>query len=145
PGIHAGFKEQFQATVDNDIDELGDADKLVRVVYERAEALYFEREKEFGLENVLRAFRLFYLKEIDRSWVDHLSSMEHLRDGIHLRGYGQRDPKQEYKKEGFNLFLNMIARVSSNVLTKLFGVQDEKEEIEAMEEEDAKRHLADIQ
>src|SRR5690606_35848256 len=78
-------------------------------------------------------------------WVDHLSSMEHLRDGIHLRGYGQRDPKQEYKKEGFNLFLNMVARVSSNVLTKLFEVQAEKEEIEAMEEEAAKRHLADLQ
>src|SRR5690606_19322305 len=93
----------------------------------------------------LRVFRHFYLEEIDRQWVDHLSSMEHLRDGIHLRGYGQRDPKQEYKKEGFNFFLNMVARVSSNVLTKLFEVQAEKEEIEAMEEEAAKRHLAELE
>jgi preprotein translocase subunit SecA len=71
--------------------------------------------------------------------------MEHLRDGIHLRGYGQRDPKQEYKKEGFNLFINMMARVSSNVLTKLFQVEAEKNEIEAMEEAAAKRHLAELQ
>ncbi len=144
-GIHAGFKEHFHTPIDNDIDDLGDAEKLVQVVYQRAEALYFEREKEFGLENVLRAFRLFYLKEIDRSWVDHLSSMEHLRDGIHLRGYGQRDPKQEYKKEGFNLFLNMIARVSSNVLTSLFEVEAEKEELEAMQEEEARRHLEELE
>jgi preprotein translocase subunit SecA len=41
--------------------------------------------------------------------------MDHLRDGIGLRGYGQKDPKQEYKKEGYNLFVNMVARVSSNV------------------------------
>jgi preprotein translocase subunit SecA len=52
--------------------------------------------------------------------------MEHLRDGIGLRGYGQKDPKQEYKKEGYNLFVNMMARVSSNVVTKLFSVQVQK-------------------
>src|SRR5690606_38402063 len=125
--------------------EHGEAPQEVRTVYSEAEALFEKKEKEFGVENLLRVFRHFYLEEIDKQWVDHLSSMEHLRDGIHLRGYGQRDPKQEYKKEGFNLFLNMVARVSSNVLTKLFEVQAEKEEIEAMEEEAAKRHLADLQ
>ncbi len=144
-GIHAGFKDHFGVALENDVDDLGDAERLVRVVFERAEALYVEREKRFGAENLLRAFRHFYLREIDRSWVDHLSSMEHLRDGIHLRGYGQRDPKQEYKKEGFNLFLNMIARVSSNVLTSLFQVEAEKEELEAMEEEEARKHLEDLQ
>jgi preprotein translocase subunit SecA len=57
---------------------------------------------------------------IEQAWVDHLQNMEHLRDGIGLRGYGQRDPKNEYKKEGFNLFLNMMASISSKVLTRLF-------------------------
>lgn len=75
-----------------------------------------------------------------------MSSMEHLRDGIHLRGYGQRDPKQEYKKEGYNLFLNMIANVSSNVLTKLFEVEAQRtEDIQAMEEEAAARHIAELE
>jgi preprotein translocase subunit SecA len=49
--------------------------------------------------------------------------MEHLRDGIGLRGYGQKDPKQEYKKEGFNIFVQMIARVSSTVMTKLMHAE----------------------
>ncbi|MBK6513579.1 MAG: hypothetical protein IPG04_05480 [Polyangiaceae bacterium] len=69
------------------------------------------------LELLLRVFRHIYLEELDKSWVDHLTDMEHLRDGIGLRGYGQKDPKQEYKKEGYNIFVQMVARVSSNVMT----------------------------
>ncbi|HEX2730951.1 MAG TPA: preprotein translocase subunit SecA [Polyangiaceae bacterium] len=145
PGIHAGFKEHFGAVLPPDVDALGEATRIAAEVFRAAEAIYVAKEKEFGVENILRVFRHFYLEEIDRSWVDHLSSMEHLRDGIHLRGYGQRDPKQEYKKEGFNFFVNMMARVSSNVLTKLFQVEAEKNDIEAMEEEAAKRHLADLE
>jgi preprotein translocase subunit SecA len=72
--------------------------------------------------------------------------MDHLRDGIGLRGYGQKDPKQEYKKEGFNLFVNMVARVSSNVITKLFSVQVRKaEDEEAIEAADAARHAEQLQ
>ena len=143
--IHSGFKDLFGQPLKASIDDMGDANQVVRLVYEEAEQLCQERERAFGLENLLRVFRHFYLEEIDRSWVDHLSSMEHLRDGIHLRGYGQRDPKQEYKKEGFTLFLNMMARVSSNVLHKLFEVEAEKEDIEAMEEEAARRHLEELE
>jgi preprotein translocase subunit SecA len=143
--IRTGFQDLFHVPLQVPVEELGEAHNIVRAVYAEAEAIFEKKEKEFGVENFLRVFRHFYLEEIDKQWVDHLSSMEHLRDGIHLRGYGQRDPKQEYKKEGFNFFLNMVARVSSNVLTKLFEVQAEKEEIEAMEEEAAKRHLAELQ
>ncbi len=82
-----------------------------------------EKEKEMGTELLLRVFRHFYLEEIDRQWVDHLTNMEHLRDGIGLRGYGQRDPKQEYKKEGYDVFVTMMAATSSNVCSKLFKVQ----------------------
>jgi preprotein translocase subunit SecA len=100
-----------------------------------------EREKDMGVELLLRVFRHFYLEEIDRQWVEHLTNMEHLRDGIGLRGYGQRDPKQEYKKEGYNIFVNMMATTSSNVATKLFKVKVQKEtEIERLEREDMERH-----
>jgi preprotein translocase subunit SecA len=69
--------------------------------------------------------------------------MEHLRDGIGLRGYGQRDPKQEYKKEGYDVFVTMMASTSSNVCTKVFKVQVRKEtDIERMEREDAEKHAA---
>jgi preprotein translocase subunit SecA len=71
--------------------------------------------------------------------------MEHLRDGIGLRGYGQRDPKQEYKKEGYDVFLNMMATTSSNVCSKLFKVQVKREkEIERIEREDAEKHAAQL-
>jgi preprotein translocase subunit SecA len=67
--------------------------------------------------------------------------MEHLRDGIGLRGYGQRDPKQEYKKEGYDIFVTMMAETSSNVMTKVMKVKLQKEsEIERLEREDAARH-----
>ena len=102
-----------------------------------------EKEKEMGTELLLRVFRHFYLEEIDRQWVDHLTNMEHLRDGIGLRGYGQRDPKQEYKKEGYDVFIDMMAATSSNVCTKLFKVQVRKEtDIERIEREDAEKHAA---
>jgi preprotein translocase subunit SecA len=67
--------------------------------------------------------------------------MEHLRDGIGLRGYGQRDPKQEYKKEGYDIFVNMMAATTSNVVQKLMRVKLQKEsEIERLEREDYERH-----
>jgi preprotein translocase subunit SecA len=95
---------------------------------------------------VLRVFRHYYLEEADKAWVEHLTDMEHLRDGIGLRGYGQKDPKQEYKKEGYNLFVNMMARVSSNVVTKLFSMQvRQKEEEEEIEAADLARHVAELQ
>src|SRR5205807_4153423 len=56
-------------------------------------------------------------------WIDHLKSMDHLREGIGLRGYGQKDPKQEYKKEGFDMFVAMMERIQQNVSGKLFRVQ----------------------
>ena len=72
--------------------------------------------------------------------------MEHLRDGIGLRGYGQRDPKQEYKKEGYNLFVNMMAKVSSTVLVRLFEAQIQRqEEIEALEAAALERHHAELE
>lgn len=58
--------------------------------------------------------RYFLLEELDRSWKEHLLNMDHLRDGIGLRGYGQRDPKQEYKREGFSLFQEMLYRINEN-------------------------------
>jgi preprotein translocase subunit SecA len=144
-GLHKGYKEHFGAKLEKDIDELGDVEQVVRTIYQRAEALYLEKEARYGVENLMRVFRHFYLEEIDREWVDHLTNMEHLRDGIGLRGYGQRDPKNEYKKEGYNLFLNLIANVSSNVLTKTFDVQIRRsEDIAAMEAEAEARHQAEL-
>ena len=145
-GVRDGFKEHFKVAVDESIQELGDVERLVRDLYGRAEELYVAKEKELGVDLALRIFRHIYLEAIDEAWVDHLSNMEHLRDGIGLRGYGQRDPKNEYKKEGYNLFVNMMAKVSGTVLVKLFEVRiHRKDEIEALEHEAEARHQAELE
>ena len=146
PSIHDAFAEHFQTKLDNDVDALGDAEMLVRELFQRAEQVYLKKEKELGVDLVLRVFRHIYLETIDEAWVDHLSNMEHLRDGIGLRGYGQRDPKNEYKKEGYNLFLNMMAKVSGSVLAKLFEVQiHDQKEIAELEHEAEARHQAELE
>ncbi|MDP9033265.1 MAG: preprotein translocase subunit SecA [Myxococcota bacterium] len=139
-GIKTGFIEHF-ASKPPDVEHLHDAEQIAKVLFQAAENRFEAKEKEMGTELLLRVFRHFYLEEIDRQWVDHLTSMEHLRDGIGLRGYGQRDPKQEYKKEGYDVFIDMMAATSSNVCTKLFKVEVRREtEIERIEREDAERH-----
>mgnify|MGYP002647741949 CR=1 FL=1 len=71
-------------------------------------------------EDVLR---YFLLEELDRNWKDHLRSMDHLREGIGLRGYGQRDPKLEYKKEGFAMFQELVFRIREGALRALTRVR----------------------
>jgi preprotein translocase subunit SecA len=122
------------------VEELADQERVAEFLYKAAEKQQISREKALGIELSLRVFRHIYLEEIDRAWVDHLTNMDHLRDGIGLRGYGQKDPKQEYKKEGYNLFVNMMASISSNTITKVFKVEVRRQEIEAIERADAARH-----
>ncbi len=72
--------------------------------------------------------RYFLLEELDRCWKEHLLNMDHLRDGIGLRGYGQRDPKQEYKREGFALFRDMLDRIRENLFKSLTRLRLQVEE-----------------
>ena len=144
-GTFQGFKEHFGTDLPDDISHISDAELLAQNLYDRAEKIYEAREEEIGIELVLRIFRHVYLEELDKAWVDHLTEMDHLRDSIGLRGYGQKDPKQEYKKEGYTLFVNMVARVSSNVVTKVFGINVKREEDEAqIEQADLARHAAQL-
>jgi preprotein translocase subunit SecA len=145
-GVREGFKEHFKVAVGSEIQELPDPEMLARDLFKRAEGLYLAKEKELGVDLILRVFRHIYLEAIDEAWVDHLSNMEHLRDGIGLRGYGQRDPKNEYKKEGYDLFVNMMAKISGTVLVKLFEVRiHRQDEIEALEHEAEARHHAELE
>jgi len=145
-GVREGFLEHYKEKLDEDIEEFGDRALLVQELYQRAEKVYFKKEEELGVDLAMRIFRHIYLETIDEEWVDHLSAMEHLRDGIGLRGYGQKDPKDEYKKEGYNFFLNMMARVSGLVLIKLFEVQiHAQEEIEELELEAEARHQEELE
>jgi len=145
-GIFQGFKDHFGIELPDEIAEHADIQELAHDLFDRAEKAFEAREKEIGTELLLRVFRHIYLEELDKSWVDHLTDMDHLRDGIGLRGYGQKDPKQEYKKEGYNLFVTMVARVQSNVATKVFHVKVRREEEEqAIEANDFARHAAELE
>ena len=144
-GIRTAFVEHFEGKPE-EFEHLHDVSDLAHALYTQALKILEEREKEMGTELLMRVFRHFYLEDIDKQWVEHLTNMEHLRDGIGLRGYGQRDPKQEYKKEGYDLFVTMMAAVSSNVVTKVMRVRLQKEsEIERLEREDHERHQRDAQ
>src|SRR5207245_6397311 len=96
---------------------------LDEVVLEAVKARYAERERELG-SDLLRALeRHEMLIVIDTQWKDHLLSIDHLKEGIGLRGYGQRDPLTEYKKEAFDLFQDMVDRVKGAVVRRMFKVQ----------------------
>jgi preprotein translocase subunit SecA len=101
----------------------GGREAIAQKVYADVERFLERREEEMTPELALRVFRHLYLEEIDKQWIDHLQNMDSLRDGIGLRGYGQKDPKLEYKKEGYNLFMEMLGNIESNVLSKHFRVK----------------------
>ena len=79
-------------------------------------------------EVVRQLEQMIYLGSIDQLWKDHLLNMDHLKEGVGLRGYGQKDPLVEYKKEGFTLFKLMDDQVKMDVITKLYRVQVTREE-----------------
>ncbi len=144
------FAEYFGEKAPEEIEQLADPADVAHALYKAAHAVLEGKEKDkdkgMGLELLLRVFRMIYLNEIDRSWVEHLTSMEHLRDGIGLRGYGQRDPKQEYKKEGYDLFVNMMLASSSSVITQVFKAQVQREtEVDELERLELERHRAALE
>jgi preprotein translocase subunit SecA len=92
---------------------------VVAAVRER----YAQRERELGADLLRALERHEMLIVIDQQWKDHLLSIDHLKEGIGLRGYGQRDPLTEYKREAFDLFQDMAERVKAAAVERLFKVQ----------------------
>jgi len=86
------------------------------------------KEKEFGPELMTYLMKVIMLQAIDTHWKDHLLSMDHLREGIGLRGYGQKDPIREYQREGYAMFMEMIGTIKMDTLEKLCLVRIQREE-----------------
>jgi preprotein translocase subunit SecA len=89
---------------------------------EAAEALYEEREKDLGADNMRVLERLVMLRTMDNLWVEHLTAMEYMRQGIGLQAVGQRDPLVAYKREGHNLFQNLMATIQHDVAHTIYHV-----------------------
>jgi preprotein translocase subunit SecA len=120
-------KEAFNLPVKLDLEIL-DREAISEKLWTDVETWIKARETELGPLVFFFFARHFYLEEIDAQWIDHLKSMDQLREGIGLRGYGQKDPKIEYKKEGFEMFRQMMDRISANVSYKLFRLQLQRQQ-----------------
>jgi preprotein translocase subunit SecA len=107
---------------------------------EQAHAIFEGRVDEMGDELIDHLIKVMMLQAIDTHWKDHLLNIDHLKEGIGLRGYGQKDPKQEYKKEAYNCFMEMIIRIREEVVERIYWVQVEHpDEVEKIEEEQQQR------
>ncbi|MGA9262344.1 MAG: preprotein translocase subunit SecA, partial [Desulfobacterales bacterium] len=96
---------------------------LAQLINDEAVRIYEEKEKAIGSEDFRQLERIVMLQNVDNLWKDHLLSMDHLKEGIGLRGYAQQNPLLVYKKEGFEMFQEMIARIKEETLGILFRIQ----------------------
>ena len=108
---------------------LNDGEILKRVIT-AADAAYAAKVGQVGAENFHQFERNVMLQNLDGHWRDHLASLDHLRQGIHLRGYAQKNPKQEYKREAFELFQGLLDSVRTEVTRLLMTVQVRAEDVE---------------
>ncbi|USP41084.1 preprotein translocase subunit SecA [Acinetobacter sp. XS-4] len=137
--IDLGIELPIQEWLDQDrrLDEEGLVERISDEVIER----YRQRRAQMGDESAAMLERHFVLNSLDRHWKDHLAAMDYLRQGIHLRGYAQKNPEQEYKKEAFNLFVNMLSIIKTDVVTDLSRVHiptpEELAEMEAQQQQQA--------
>jgi preprotein translocase subunit SecA len=115
---------------------------LEKLIMKLGESRYQSKEKDYGNEMVRHLEKMILLTTIDQLWKDHLLAMDHLRDGVGLQGYGQKDPIVVYKMEAFRFFKMMMEQITNDVVRKLFAVQvspnqDANDIEEAIEREEA--------
>jgi preprotein translocase subunit SecA len=137
-GLRVGIGHQFgidltQTGIDPQNSTYGE---ITEKLPESIRSAYEEKEKRFGSEYMRFQERMIMLQVLDMQWKDHLWSLDHLKEGIGLRGYGQRDPLIEYKKESFNMFEELRARMEEETIRYLYIVEPtSREEQDARERE----------
>jgi preprotein translocase subunit SecA len=127
---NAVFKQfSFPARLDSKDLETLTPGGLKEMILSKVKDIYQKKEVEFGDTTLRQIEKMVYLQVIDNLWKEHLLGMDHLKEGIGLRGYGQRDPLQEYRKEGYDMFIELIDSIKRETVEKLFMVQLAKEEM----------------
>ncbi|MDV2077502.1 preprotein translocase subunit SecA [Marinobacter xestospongiae] len=149
-GLEAQLQQEMAAELP--IQQWLDEDKklheesLRQRILEEIVKVYASKEEVVGAESMRKFEKQVFLQVLDTLWKEHLSNMDHLRRGIHLRGYAQKNPKQEYKREAFNLFETMLDSMKRDVVRILCHVrvqsQEEMEEIERRRKAELERELA---
>jgi preprotein translocase subunit SecA len=124
-----GLKEQLRLIFSFDADQEGvdfgelGPEEAREAVWPKIEAKYAEKEIQLGVEAMHNLERYIMLNIVDAQWKDHLLALDHLKEGIGLRGYAQKDPLVEYKRESFNLFEQMLERINTETIRYLFNFQ----------------------
>jgi preprotein translocase subunit SecA len=106
-----------------DLQELTTVESLKEKVYEKLMGFYRRKEELYGHEIMRYLEKIVLLQTLDSLWKEHLLNMDHLKEGIGLRGYAQRDPLREYQKEGYEMFIALTDRIRTEAVEKLFRVQ----------------------
>ncbi len=149
PGLEATLEAELGLVLDlqglSRTSEELDAEAIERHVLDAVVALFAQKEQQLGAETARALEKHIMLTVLDQGWKEHLARMDYLRQGIHLRGYAQKQPKQEYKKEAFELFSEMLDNVKRQVVTLLARVRIRSEEevaaLEAQERAQAEAKL----
>ena len=137
-GLEDELEDEFKVSMpindwldeDRRLDEEGLREKIVQTALDR----YHSRREQMGEQDAAQLERHFMLQSLDKHWKEHLTQMDQLRKGIHLRGYAQKNPEQEYKRESFELFQMMLGAIKSETVQDLSRVHiPTKEELEALE------------
>jgi len=153
PGLEAALEGELGLRMDlqglaRSSEEL-DAEAIERHVQQAVAALFEEKERQLGSETMRALEKHIMLTVLDQGWKEHLARMDYLRQGIHLRGYAQKQPKQEYKREAFELFSEMLDNVKRQVISLLARVRIRSEEevaaLEAQERAQAEAKLRQAQ
>ncbi|MBF0397116.1 MAG: preprotein translocase subunit SecA [Desulfobacterales bacterium] len=118
----------FRPKLDDDTLEGLDGEKLLDIISEKALKLYKEKEEKIGVEQFRGLERFLMLQIVDEYWKDHLLNMDHLKEGIGLRGYAQQNPLIVYKKEGFEMFQEMISQIKRKTIGMLLRIEMAKDD-----------------
>ena len=148
PGLEAGFERDFGIKFDLAAwlaadPQRGSEDAIGELV-SQAEAAYASKEQLIGAPDLRRIERQLMLQMVDTHWREHLAAMDYMRQGIFLRSYAQKNPKQEYKREAFELFTAMLGRIKHDTVTLLARLQIRSEEDVAREERERAERLASV-
>jgi preprotein translocase subunit SecA len=141
-GLISTLRNRFSSSFGIRPSEDGiDKDQLKKVIIEKAKEAYFQKEALLTEPLMRHIEKMIMLQVLDEKWREHLLGMDHLREGIGLRGYGQRDPLREYQKEGYEMFLQMIHQIEVETVESLFKIQAIPRETLAQREERKKQKM----
>ncbi|MBN2808170.1 MAG: preprotein translocase subunit SecA [Deltaproteobacteria bacterium] len=140
-GLQRSFALSADLAEGSELAALNDPARLTAVLQEQVRQSYAAREVDLGAETLRQLEKIILLHTIDTLWKDHLYAIDQLKEGIGLRGYGQKDPLREYQREGFEMFADMIERIKEDAVGQLFHIQvTREEEVEELDHQARREH-----